>query len=107
MTRLPAPGERFIILCGRSIEPWVYHDEIFKLTRSEVVRMIVSGEPANPEESIVLIIGFDLDAGKCRDATQDIMNEARNEIPSIFPSPVDRMEWARDPKRDERKNWSA
>lgn len=96
-------AERFIIFCGKSIEPWVYRDEVFKITRSELIRMLVSGEPGNPEETVVLIMGFDLAAGKCWNATAEIMAEVRNEMPPLEPV-MSALEAGWDHQRDLRKH---
>lgn len=63
--------ERFIVLCGQTIEPWVYTDEPFKMDRKATVDLVASGEP----RSVAQIIAFDVAAGTCRDATKEIARE--------------------------------
>ena len=63
--------ERFIVLCGQSIEPWVANDEIFKSDRDTVIKDVAAGE----YRGIAKIVAFDLTTGKCRDATKEIARE--------------------------------
>lgn len=67
-------SERFIVLCGTQIEPWVYTDEPFKMTREKTVDLLASGEAL----SMCKVVGFDLDKGTCRDATKEIATEVVN-----------------------------
>jgi len=61
-------GERFIILAGTCIEPWVAADEVFKMDRFNAVKFVASGEVKN----IAKVVAFNLKAGTCRDATAEI-----------------------------------
>lgn len=64
-------AERFIIMGGVAIDPWVACDEIFKMDRAATVDWIARGELT----SIGQVIGIDLAHGSCRDATVEIARE--------------------------------
>lgn len=64
--------ERFIVLCGAGLEPWVYTDEPFKMDRKAVIDLIAS--EASSLKSLHSIIGFSV-GGQCRDVTTEIMQE--------------------------------
>lgn len=61
--------ERFIVFCGKNIKPWIYTDE--PADRDATVDLIASGEALD----LVKVIAFDVSAGTCRDATQEIATE--------------------------------
>jgi hypothetical protein len=92
--------ERFILFCGREIEPWVYTDEPFKVTRAEAIRLIVTKEVKDPP----LIMAFDLVAGTCRPATAEIMEAARALMDDEPPAGFDHIAAQFDHARDLRKH---
>ena len=62
-------SERFIIFCGRHIEPYVWPDH--PVTRSEVVNLIASGEVMSDLHNIV---SFEI-GRPSRDVTKEIVAE--------------------------------
>lgn len=65
----PSPSERFIVMGGTSIEPWVACDEIFKMDRTATIAWIARGE----FHDVSKVLAFDLQNGTCRDATTEIV----------------------------------
>ncbi len=62
---MQSPTERFVVLCGTSIEPWIACDELGKMDWNETVSRIASGDVTGMSR----VIGVDVDQGKSRDVT--------------------------------------
>jgi len=69
-------AEHFIIFCGKGIQPWVFTDEPYKMDRRATVDLVAT--EYDRLLSLHQIIGFDLDSGRCRDVTREIMSEVSN-----------------------------
>lgn len=72
-TSVPAAPstERFLILGGEAISPWVCADEPFKLDRFNAIKWIAGGE----FKGVSKIVAFDLANGTCRDATEELARD--------------------------------
>lgn len=65
-------ADRFILFAGHGIKPWVYTEQ--PVSREEAVALLASGEV----ETFHSALAYDTGAGTSRDATNELLNAARD-----------------------------